>query len=179
MGEILLIIIIKKDTSNTSRFFSMGQVEIAIARFFEFRINALPEWITGVFCRTVPMYGIFFKSIIRGEVIASTKPKLFERFQIFFSISFMFFYFLLCIYFIYGSKFDVRGPLLPETRILPLKCGFGYLMYQPNTSAILGFGVRPKPKQWFRSCTRPLISCLFFRAQRFFVNDLNPSSIYS
>ena len=43
--------------------------------------------------------------------------------------------------------------------VLPLKWTFGYWYIGPKVSTILGFsfGVRPKPKSWFRSLTSTVV----------------------
>ena len=59
-------------------------------------------------------------------------------------------------YLVFGNKFGFRGPLMMEkigNWIFPQKSGFSI---GPKVSANLGFGIgiRPKPKQWFRSYTK-------------------------
>ena len=64
----------------------------------------------------------------------------------------------------FGRKFGFKGPFMMEkiphaigNQILSLKCSFGivYSIGQKYVSANLGFGfgIGPKPKQWFRSYT--------------------------
>ena len=62
----------------------------------------------------------------------------------------------------FGRKFGFRGPFMMEKKIphaignqiLLMKCGIGNIKVSAESANLsFGFGIKPKPKQWFGSYT--------------------------
>ena len=67
-------IIVEKDSSHASGFLSVAEVKILITPLLEMRILVLPNLITSLFSRSVPIDDIFFNRVVGTGTEPSTKP---------------------------------------------------------------------------------------------------------
>src|SRR5690606_38986116 len=69
-----LIEVIKKQSTDTTRFLAVRQVEVFVTGLLEARVNLHTGRITGIFRSLVPVTAVVFVAVVGRQIVSATEP---------------------------------------------------------------------------------------------------------